>query len=417
MDIISKETHSNAIVGLDKFTQLSIQEIKTMFIPTMNEMRYHNEESSENQFAGFNDGMMVAYYLFRDKHVDSSKTLSEKTINAYRAAITQFLSDFQNYGYELGFECTEVDSTGQWSILKSLKPRHVEKYTDWLQNHSPYVRGKGRKYSAASISQKVMILKSFLNKLYEWQYIEAPTHFAFKSVTLTKHDKPNRDVTPDQVKFLLDVLQKMHHFPLFCITHFLVTTGIRNTEICNLKVGDVNYDQMSQKYYITVIAKGNKNREIPLLQKTVDVLRIFRRLTGLQPFEEMALQDANAPLFTTSRGTAFTASYLDHYYERQMSRFPTLVKEEIKKRFTYTERENPLDKTSPIVEKQIKITPHVFRHAYAIISHHSGVDLDLIKDSLGHNDRKTTEIYLESVIKKERNAVNRWNTELMDGYL
>ncbi|MDF2066527.1 tyrosine-type recombinase/integrase [Bacillus sp. Cr_A10] len=45
------------------------------------------------------------------------------------------------------------------------------------------------------------------------------------------------------------------------------------------------------------------------------------------------------------------------------------------------------------------MTLHVFRHAFAIISNMHGVTLHDISRSLGHEDQKTTMIYLEKIFE------------------
>lgn len=49
-----------------------------------------------------------------------------------------------------------------------------------------------------------------------------------------------------------------------------------------------------------------------------------------------------------------------------------------------------------MVGLDIQITGYVIRHSWASIAKRKGISKDIIGESLGHNDPKVTEIYLES---------------------
>jgi integrase/recombinase XerD len=101
------------------------------------------------------------------------------------------------------------------------------------------------------------------------------------------------------------------------------------------------------------------------------------------------------PLVTTNIGKAYTPSYLSQY-----------VTEMIKE----TNLPFLLHRSSPI-------GPHTFRHAFAIISHKSGVDIYQIMRSLRHEKIETTMIYLEKIFEKERHAIHGWNPKVFGEYI
>ena len=84
------------------------------------------------------------------------------------------------------------------SLFKSLAPRHIRRYQEWLAERSLDVQKKGA-YSPATLSRKTAILKNFLGLLYESLYIKEPIHKDLKIATVLKDDRPNRDLGPWEV--------------------------------------------------------------------------------------------------------------------------------------------------------------------------------------------------------------------------
>jgi integrase/recombinase XerD len=140
------------------------------------------------------------------------------------------------------------------------------------------------------------------------------------------------------------------------------------------------------------LGKGNKRRQIPLKEKTLNSIHMFRNARGL---EDLSVADKERPLVTTNTGKAYTPSYLSQYLSKMIkdTHLPFL-----------------LHRSSPI-------GPHTFRHAFAIISHKSKVDIYQIMRSLGHEKIETTMIYLEKIFEKERHAIHAWNPEVFGEYI
>lgn len=122
---------------------------------------------------------------------------------------------------------------------------------------------------------------------------------------------------------------------------------------------------------------------------------MFRAARGLPTIEKA---DLNDPLFTTNRGTTFKPTYLSKYVTTEInSLYISMGKDP---------------------ERTKKVTPHYFRHAFAIISSQkSGISMYDIMNSLGHERLETTEIYLEKVLAKENHAIHKWNPDLLGEYI
>lgn len=346
------------------------------------------EKDGRELFSDFNDLEMLQWFLLKQEHLDETKDKSPRTREEYKRDLVQFVKYLVEYQEEIGVDITEVR---EGSLFKSLDERHIRRYQEWLATKSPHVKRHGS-YSPYTLARKTTVLRNFLSFLYMEGYIDKPIHKGLKKATVNRDDAPDRDLGPVEVKQLLDHFKKNGHIIAFALIHVLVTTGIRNEELCRLKVKDIKYDTIHGEYYLDVMGKGNKRRQVPLRDKTVESIRMFRSARGLVDFESA---DKEQPLFTTNRGKAYSPSYLSQY-----------LKEAIK------------SSNLPFVKnRDTVITPHTFRHAFAIISKMSGADLYDIMRSLGHARVDTTMIYLNKVFERENHAIHKWNSEIFSDYI
>lgn len=345
------------------------------------------EKKKQPRFHDFSDTDMLIWYLNEQKNVDKKKDRSERTIYEYERELTLFVEQLLQYGTVINID---LDYIIEGSLFKSLESRHLRRYQEWLATESPHVLKKGP-YSPATIERKTTIIKSFFAFLYKVGYIKEPIQIGFRIASVRKDERPNRDLGSKEVIYLLTTFRDMEHPIMFTIVHVLSTTGIRNEEFCSLQVKDLQVDTILGGYYLNVLGKGNKRRHIPLKEKVVNSIKMFRFARGLPSIEK---SDGADPLFATNTGKAYSPSYLSQY-----------VSKEINKLYQEQKRE------------QVIITPHYFRHAFAIISRLNKVDVYDIMRSLGHERLETTEIYLEKVFAKENHAIHSWKPELFGEYI
>ena len=346
-----------------------------------------SEKGKRNPFADFDDVEILVWYIHEQKHADIKNDRSARTRREYENELRLFIGHLLQHGQEIGVDIEQIE---KGSLFKSLEPRHLRRYQEWLVSSSPYVL-KGKAYSPATIARKTTILKSFFQYLYHVRYIRSDIATGFRIASVRRDDRPDRDLGPGDVVKALRAFQQIQHPVMFGIVLILATTGLRNEEFCQLKVGDVKNDRIRGGHYLEVTGKGNKKRQTPLKQKVYGSIRQFREARGLPKLSEA---NPAAPLFTTSRGTAFSPSYLISYMTKE---------------FTKIERE--------LEGIEVKLTPHVFRHAFAITSRLNKVDVYDIMRSLGHEKLETTQIYLEKTFARERHAVNQWTPDALDEFL
>ena len=137
----------------------------------------------------------------------------------------------------------------------------------------------------------------------------------------------------------------------------LYATGLRVSELVNLRHGQVNLNQG----VIRILGKGNRERLIPLGEESVRWLLEFAG--GARG--EILLERQTDYLFPTRRGDRMTRQAFWHIIKRYA-------------------RKAGIGKG---------LSPHTLRHAFATHLLNHGADLRVVQMLLGHSDLSTTQIY------------------------
>ena len=137
----------------------------------------------------------------------------------------------------------------------------------------------------------------------------------------------------------------------------LYATGLRVSELVNLKLAAVNLNQG----VLRIVGKGDRERLIPLGEEAVQWVQQF--LQG--PRAEILLERQTDYLFPTRRGDRMTRQAFWHIIKR------------------YAKKAG--------VDKEL--SPHTLRHAFATHLLNHGADLRVVQMLLGHSDLSTTQIY------------------------
>ncbi len=137
----------------------------------------------------------------------------------------------------------------------------------------------------------------------------------------------------------------------------LYATGLRVSELINLKQSEVNLNQGVAR----IMGKGGRERLIPLGEEAQNWLRDF--IAG--PRSEILLERQTDYLFPTRRGDSMTRQAFWHIIKRY-------------------------SKQAGIGSK---MSPHTLRHAFATHLLNNGADLRVVQMLLGHSDLSTTQIY------------------------
>jgi integrase/recombinase XerD len=137
----------------------------------------------------------------------------------------------------------------------------------------------------------------------------------------------------------------------------LYATGLRVSELINLKQSQVNLNQG----VLRIQGKGDRERLIPLGDEAQRWVREFQA----GPRVEILLERQTEYLFPTRRGDRMTRQAFWHIIKRYAKK----------------------------AEIGGKLSPHTLRHAFATHLLNNGADLRVVQMLLGHSDLSTTQIY------------------------
>lgn len=269
----------------------------------------------------------------------SYRKFSENTLVSYQKDLNNFLSFlFENKIFE----------------INNISKRTIQRFMIYLSE---------KNLSPRSISRHLSALRSFynfllFNDLVDFNPMEGIQNPKFGKYTVKYLDE-------DNLNFTLNVLQNNEEvFQDYVIIETLYSTGMRVSEICNLKKSDIDFENN----FIKVEGKGNKVRLIPL---TENLKNIFYEI-GLN-------RDNNDYLFQTKKGGKLYPKYIERVVKKYLSE----------------------------ISEDGKVYPHLIRHTFATHLLNRGADIRTIKELLGHESLETTSIYAHVSIEHLKNIYKK----------
>lgn len=235
--------------------------------------------------------------------------------------------------------------------------RDLQKFTEFLgkrsiskdsvEGFSSYLAAKG--LAVRSFSRTLTCLRMYLKYLLREGLLKKDlTVF----VRLPKVDKRLPDLLDKtQINRLLD--GKFASLRDTAILELLYSTGLRVSELANLKMQSLNLDGG----YMRVIGKGSKERIVPVGMVAVSAVREYIAA------ERSKSKRTSEYLFVSRKGERLRRETIWRIVKKYQS----------------------------IIQKNIY--PHIFRHSFATHILEGGADLRHIQEMLGHSSVATTQIY------------------------
>jgi len=166
------------------------------------------------------------------------------------------------------------------------------------------------------------------------------------------------------------------------ILKFAYLTGLRLHEIVKARIGDLkqvsNFD--GDQWWLNVIGKGNKYREVPLSPVLMEGINAHLRDRKLGPVGYV-LEDM--PIIGKLRGENRSPLSASGLYQKLKRFFEDTA--------THVANTDPL-----AAEKLRRASTHWLRHTHGSHAVANGVPLAIVRDNLGHSNIATTSIYVHT---------------------
>ncbi len=222
--------------------------------------------------------------------------------------------------------------------IDRLKVADINKYILYLVNEKKI-----------SVSQQNMRINAI--KFY-YEQVKGGKRQYYGGITRAKEYKTVPEVlSKNEIKRILDQLSNIKHR---CMISLVYSAGLRRSELLNLTPKDINSETMS----VRIMGKGKKCRYSLLSPKLLEELRQYFREYRPKKW----LFEGETP------GEQYSAS--------------ALVK--------------VLKEAAQRAGIKHRVHVHMLRHSFATHLLEQGTDLHTIQELLGHNDIKTTAIYLHT---------------------
>lgn len=290
--------------------------------------------------------ILIDNYL---EYCKNQKRLDPKTINAYRIDLSQFSK-------------------------QNIAPNASDITSDMLEN---YVATLHQKFKPKTVKRKIASLKAFFHYL---EYKEITIINPFNKIKLHFREPVilPKTIPLHTVETFLSAIYNQYHnakntYQRDCalrdvaVIELLFATGMRISELCSLKINDVNlYDRT-----VLIYGKGAKERLIQIGNDDVaKILNTYKStfLTKMQKCHHF---------FANPNGTALS----DQSVRRMIKKYTSLAGIEL------------------------HITPHMFRHTFATSLLEADVDIRYIQEMLGHSSINITEIYTHVAMSKQRDIL------------
>ncbi len=282
--------------------------------------------------------MLIESFL---EYLKLEKNYSEKTIIGYSESLASFENFLGEVDRNLTLATADADLIRRWIMA---------------------LMDEGK--MASTVNARLSALRSFYKFLLRQGRITSnPT----QRVTGPKKKKPLPSfVRESDMDRLLDVVAFEDSFE-GCrdrmILELFYATGIRSAELVGLNDVDVDCTSLCLK----VTGKRNKQRMIPFGEELRNELLEYK-----QRRNESVPDRADSSLFVSTKGVRISQSQVYEIVRRNLSKVVTLKKR----------------------------SPHVLRHTFATTMLNNGADLSSVKELLGHQSLRTTEIYTHTTFEE-----------------
>ena len=259
--------------------------------------------------------------------------------------------------------------------------RYIKKYNSKLSLNQcdkkfiqEFIYKISKDINSRSQARLLSSLKSFFNYLVFEGYNKTSPMELIESPKIVNKLPDVLSIQEIELLIKNSELNKNHGIRNSAILETLYGSGLRVSELINLKISDIHYDEK----LLLIQGKGNKQRLVPLgticESKIINYVDNFRILKKIK-------KNSNDIVFLNRNGKKLTRAMIFN-----------IVKE--------AHRKSNIRKT---------VSPHTFRHSFATHLLENGADLRSIQIMMGHENITTTEVYTHLDTKHLSKTLNKYH--------
>ena len=274
------------------------------------------------------------------QYIQSEKRYSIHTVAAYKSDLSQF-GDYLTATYGIS-----ADTDISYSMVRS-----------WLAS----LIDEG--LTSRSVNRKLSTLKAYFRFLMKEGLISSNP--VSKAVSLSIPSRLPAFASVSEMESILYTTIVDDDFGIrrdLLVIEILYNTGIRLSELINLRLQDVDRGSMT----IKVTGKRNKQRIIPVTRQLIGLIDEYLKMR--EPLVKSGVRE----IIVTDQGK---------------KAYPVFIYRKVKHYLTLAG------------VRGVK-SPHLLRHTFATHMLNEGADLNAIKEILGHASLAATQVYTHNSIEK-----------------